>query len=45
MAEPMTFDPTGQNPFHLLDVWMAEAEKTEINDPNAVALATVSDSG
>jgi pyridoxamine 5'-phosphate oxidase len=45
MAEPMTFDPTGQNPFHLLDAWMAEAEKTEINDPNAVALATVSDDG
>ena len=45
MAEPMAFDPSGENPFDLLDAWMAEAEKTEINDPNAVALATVSDDG
>ncbi|MBL6782417.1 MAG: pyridoxamine 5'-phosphate oxidase [Alphaproteobacteria bacterium] len=41
----MAFDPTGNNPFDLLDEWMKEAEKTEINDPNAVALATVSDDG
>ena len=45
MAEAMAFDPTGNNPFDLLDEWMTEAEKTEINDPNAVALATVSDDG
>lgn len=45
MAEAMAFDPTGNNPFDLLDEWMKEAEKTEINDPNAVALATVSDDG
>lgn len=45
MAEAMAFDPTGNNPFDLLDEWMKEAEKTEINDHNAVALATVSDDG
>jgi pyridoxamine 5'-phosphate oxidase len=45
MADTSAFDPTGQNPFHLLDAWMVEAEKTEINDPNAVSLATVSEDG
>ena len=39
------FDPRGQEPFALLEEWMAEAAETEINDPNAVALATVSDEG
>lgn len=45
MDEPLTFDPTGQNPFDLFDQWLADAEKKEINDPNAVALATVSKDG
>ena len=31
------------NPFVLFKHWMSEAEKKEINDPNAVALATVNE--
>jgi pyridoxamine 5'-phosphate oxidase len=30
-----------KNPFELFKTWMAKAKKTEINDPNALALATV----
>ena len=32
------------DPFVVFKRWMAEAEKNEINDPNAVALATVNES-
>lgn len=32
-------------PFALFDEWLAEAAKTEPNDPNAVALATVDSEG
>ena len=32
------------DPFIVFKQWMSEAEKNEINDPNAVALATVNDS-
>ena len=32
-------------PFALFDEWLAEAAKTEPNDPNAVALATVDQDG
>src|SRR5688572_10576460 len=32
-------------PFALFDEWLAEAGKTEPNDPNAVALATVDNEG
>ena len=32
------------DPFIVFRQWMSEAEKNEINDPNAVALATVNDS-
>ena len=31
----------GDNPINLFKSWLSEAEKTEINDPNAIALATV----
>jgi len=31
------------NPLELFKLWMFEAEKREINDPNALSLATVSD--
>ena len=31
------------NPIELFKKWFAKAEKTEINDPNAVAVATVDD--
>ena len=32
------------DPFIVFKQWMSEAEKNEINDPNAVALATVNES-
>ena len=36
---------SGENPFQIARNWLAEAEATEINDPNAIALATVDPSG
>ncbi|MDO5613960.1 MAG: pyridoxamine 5'-phosphate oxidase [Paracoccus sp. (in: a-proteobacteria)] len=35
----------GDDPFAIARRWLAEAEKTEINDPNAIALATVDADG
>lgn len=35
----------GDDPFAIARTWLAEAEKSEPNDPNAVALATVDASG
>ncbi|MEO1139281.1 MAG: pyridoxamine 5'-phosphate oxidase [Pseudomonadota bacterium] len=35
----------GDNPFDIARRWLAEAEDAEINDPNAVALATVDEAG
>jgi len=35
----------GDNPFALARQWLAEAQKTEINDPNAMALSTVDAGG
>ena len=29
------------DPMELFKIWMAEAEKKEINDPNALSLATI----
>lgn len=37
--------PAGADPFALFDAWFAEAQQSEINDPNAMALATASASG
>lgn len=37
--------PDADEPFALFEAWMADATRTEPNDPNAVALATVDDSG
>ncbi len=34
-----------QDPFSLFTTWLAEAEKTEPNDPNALALATTGSDG
>ena len=31
------------DPFELFNIWMSEAKKSEINDPNALSLATTSD--
>ncbi|SFE03081.1 Pyridoxamine 5'-phosphate oxidase [Roseivivax sediminis] len=35
----------GDDPFEIARAWAAEAEGTEINDPNAIALATVDETG
>ena len=35
----------GSNPIEISKRWLAEAEKTEINDPNAMALASVDPHG
>jgi len=35
----------GDDPFVLAKQWLAEAEKTEVNDPNAIALASVDPAG
>lgn len=35
----------GENPIEIVRNWLAEAEKTEINDPNAIALSTVDPDG
>jgi pyridoxamine 5'-phosphate oxidase len=35
----------GDDPFAIARSWLAEAEKTEANDPNAIALATVDSDG
>lgn len=35
----------GDDPFELAKKWMAEAEQSEINDPNAIALSTVDADG
>jgi pyridoxamine 5'-phosphate oxidase len=39
------FKEYGKNPVSLFGTWLSEAEKTEINDPNAMALATVDKAG
>ncbi|MEE4351207.1 MAG: pyridoxamine 5'-phosphate oxidase [Pacificimonas sp.] len=42
----MTSDPgTSSDPFSLFAAWMAEAEASEPNDPNAMALATAGPAG
>ncbi|MBQ0750779.1 MAG: pyridoxamine 5'-phosphate oxidase [Roseovarius sp.] len=35
----------GNDPFEIARSWLAEAEKSELNDPNAVALSTVDADG
>jgi pyridoxamine 5'-phosphate oxidase len=35
----------GDDPFAIARAWLAEAEASEINDPNAIALATVDEAG
>ena len=35
----------GDDPFEIATRWLKEAEKTEPNDPNAIALATVDSQG
>ena len=35
----------GDDPFAIARDWLAEAEASEVNDPNAIALATVDTDG
>jgi pyridoxamine 5'-phosphate oxidase len=35
----------GDDPFKLAQAWLAEAEESEVNDPNAIALASVDPDG
>jgi pyridoxamine 5'-phosphate oxidase len=35
----------GEDPFEITRRWLAEAEVSEINDPNAIALASVDAEG
>lgn len=35
----------GEDPFALAQAWLAEAEESELNDPNAIAIATVDAEG
>lgn len=41
----MADDPIAQDPLTLFDAWFAEAQASEPNDPNAMALATVDADG
>ncbi|WP_411890443.1 pyridoxamine 5'-phosphate oxidase [Yoonia sp. SDW83-1] len=36
---------SGSDPFLIARAWLAEAEKAELNDPNAMALSTVDNTG
>ncbi|MCY4304555.1 MAG: pyridoxamine 5'-phosphate oxidase [Aestuariivita sp.] len=36
---------SGDNPFDIAQRWLIEAENSELNDPNAIALSTVDESG
>lgn len=38
-------EPVGSDPIALFSNWLADAEASEVNDPTAVALATVDESG
>jgi pyridoxamine 5'-phosphate oxidase len=45
-TSPAPDDFTAANePFQMFEAWLAEAEKSEPNDPNAMALATVASDG
>lgn len=35
----------GDNPFEIARTWLAEAQASEVNDPNAIALSTVDEDG
>ena len=41
MNENRKFLDTNENPFNLFNQWFEEAKQHEINDPNAMNLATV----
>ena len=41
----MIRDKTPSDPYEVFDVWLKEAEEKEINDPTAMSLSTVSETG
>jgi pyridoxamine 5'-phosphate oxidase len=43
-TETLDFTTT-EDPFAMFEAWLAEATQSEINDPNAMALATVDETG
>ncbi len=47
MSDPDQNEPTtsAADPFALFEVWLADAQASEINDPNAMALATADAQG
>ena len=46
MSKPSTADTTAvSDPFELFSRWMSEAEASEVNDPNAMAIATTDATG
>lgn len=44
-APMMNFDTPHEDPFGLFDIWIADATGVEVNDPNAMALATTDADG
>lgn len=45
MSETRSGIFAGEDPFEIARSWLAEAEESEINDPNAIALSTVDADG
>ena len=45
IQSPLHMDTLTADPFMLFDEWMAEARQAELNDPDAMALASVSRDG
>ena len=41
IEEKLVFNPSTDDPFELFNQWYDDASKSEINDPNAMSLATV----
>lgn len=44
-TDPARAPISGDNPFKLFADWFVEAERHELNDPNAMSLATIGDDG
>ena len=42
---PLGMDRLSENPFHIFGQWFEDARAAEINDPDAMALASVDDAG
>ena len=44
-ATPLGMDSLSKDPFHIFEQWFEDARTAEINDPDAMALASVDDAG